>query len=281
MSNRRLILFLVGLGFLLGASPGCLTTPRSPPVPVPVLVVDAETRAPVAGAAVRLWCPDPRAPGLGKDASGTTGPDGIARVQSAAKEDVGVVLGVTAAGYLAEQKDFRGNGTAHDGTPPGVMQVELFAGPRPTVEFVVPNGFRGVIKAEVRVEDPPAQPGRRAFSFPVGSDGTVQVVGSRVLGLGPGPDYRARYADGAPLTLNPEGLVIGFRWLGYRGDTQFFVVGTHADWNEAHREFVKDDPPSRGTAAAGQGRAGGGGRGGRGGGGHRGGGGGGGNGSGW
>ncbi|MDB5312417.1 MAG: hypothetical protein JWO38_6619 [Gemmataceae bacterium] len=273
MGKRHLIPCLIGMAVLLPVASGCRGLPGyhgSAREAVPIRVIDAETKAPIAGAKVRLWCPNPRAPGLGKDAAGTTGTDGIALVRSDAGEDVGILIEVGAAGYLSEETDFRcaiespgAAGPPSADRAPGGTVVEMFAGPRPTVELVVPTGFRGVVKAEVRIQDGVAQPGQRAFTFNVAPTGTVQVVGPPILKQGLGPDFRARYADGTPIPLKAEGLKMGFLWLRTAGDDHYFVVGTQTDWNEAHKAFANDTPPPRRDGGGGHG-AGGGGGGGRG-----------------
>lgn len=259
MGTRHPGRWLFGLFVIISVTPGCRV---AHPQPVSVLVQDAETKAPVANAGVQLWCPDPRGPNLGKDAIGNTGGDGVARVRSAAGPDLALVLAVEAAGYLPEEIDFRPNAAE----PGGPVVIEVFRGPRPVVELVVPNGYRGLVKAEVRVQED-AAPGR-AFTFAAAPPETVKVVGPAVFKQGAGPEFRAKYADGAPLPMNPEGVQIGFMWLTTEGDTRVFVVGTKTDWAAARREIEKSDPPRSGSRSqGGQGRGGGhhGGRGGGGG----------------
>lgn len=267
MRDTRQILWLVGV--LLSSVVGCHTTPKT--VPTPIVVIDAETHAPVAGAQVRLWCPNPRGPDLGSDTSGITGADGIMQVRAITGDDVGLVLAVSAPGYLPEQSDFSlppqpipQSGTQRTAASPEPHVVEVFAGPRPSVELIVPTGYTGMVKAAVHVQqDPPVQVGQRVFRFTVDPTGAVDVVGPPIFKHGLGPDFRAQYADGTPLPMNVKGLDIGFRWLRCEGDVQYFVVGTEADWNAAHRLFVKDNPGSKGGGGGGQGGGGKGGRGGR------------------
>lgn len=251
-------------------SSGCRTLPKTPTRPVPIQIIDAESKAPVAGAEVKLWCPNPHGPKLGKDANGVSGPDGIAHVHANASEDVGIVVEVSAPGYIAEEADFhsstklagKANATSATGETPPPTVIELFAGPRPVVELVLPDGFRGLVKAEVRIDNGSGKPGQRTFSFPVSPAGAVEIVGPAVLNQGPGPDYRARFASGTQLPLAPKGMDIGFRWLRCEGNNQFFVVGTEIDWEEAHRAIMQDGPRTRGGPSGGQG-PGGHGRGGR------------------
>src|SRR5437868_7817770 len=136
----RLVLFVV-----LAGAPGCRSVHS--PEPVPVLVRDAETGAPVGGAEVRIWDPTTRGTGERHEASAVTGADGIARLRSAAPRGSDVLVEVRAPGYLAGQADLpAAAATAAPGRTPDGAVVGVFAGPRPTVELIVPTGYRGLVK---------------------------------------------------------------------------------------------------------------------------------------
>jgi hypothetical protein len=260
---------LIWLVFLLPAAPGCLFAHR-PPL-VPIQVVDAETRQPIPGAHVRLWRPESPDASLGQESEAPTGTDGIARVRARTDNEMSVAIEVSAAGYLPADVDLPGakldandpNEKVRSGTT-----VALFAGPRPTVDFVLPAGFRGLLKADLRMQDAPAQANQRVFSGIARSDGKVVIAGSPVLSSGLGPVYRARFSDNQSLTLEPKEHETGLRFLKSEGDTRYFVVGTLEDW-KSFRKSMNTDPPGsrssggRGTGGGGGGR--GGGRGGRGG----------------
>jgi hypothetical protein len=241
---------------LLAASAGCVS---NRPAPVPVRIIDAETKMPVAGAEVRLWNPDARGSSPGRNSSGVTDPDGVVYVRCESKPDEAVVMEVKAAGYWSEQADFK-----RTPTDEAANVVEVFSGKRPSVEFLLPVGFRGPIKARIVVQDPPPQSGQREFSIAVPSNGAVQIVGSPILKYASGPTFRAKFANGEPVPTQLSELQVGLRWLQVVGDMHYFVVGTQADWNAAHAELVADLPNSPRPASKGNG-GGGGGRGGRGG----------------
>jgi hypothetical protein len=254
-------LFLL-FALLAAFAAGCVS---DRPAPVPVRILDAETKMPVAGAEVRLWNPDARGSSPGRNSSGVTDPDGVVYVRCESKPDEAIVIEVKAAGYWSEQADFKRVPTAE-----AANVIEVFSGKRPTVEFLLPIGFRGPIKAQIVVQDAPPQPGQREFSIAVPPNGVVQIVGSPILKYASGPTFRAKFANGEPVPTQLSELQVGLRWLQVVGDVHYFVVGTQADWNAAHAELVADLPNSPRPASKGNG-GGGGGRGGRGGGGGRGG----------
>ncbi|HEY2910104.1 MAG TPA: carboxypeptidase-like regulatory domain-containing protein [Gemmataceae bacterium] len=274
---------------LVPASPGCLSLHR--PQPVPIQVVDAETHAPIAGAKVRLWCPNRLHEKLGDEANAVTNDDGQALLRASSRKDLGIVIEVSAPGYGLEEIEFRSEPAA-DGAAVGTL-VAMFANPRPTVEFVLPIGFQGLFKAEIVSQENSERVGQREFSaavlmpqdvavaayIPVGMahgvNGVAKLVGSPVLQHGLGPLYRAKFADGKPLPNEPRPSEIGIHFLKKEGDMHYFVVGTLEDW-KAQRKALNMDLPasnSHGHRSGGGGGGGGGGRGGRGGGGGMGGGG--------
>ncbi|HJZ59297.1 MAG TPA: carboxypeptidase-like regulatory domain-containing protein [Gemmataceae bacterium] len=246
MSTRRLARHLL---WLLALPAGC-ANPRS----VAVLVRDAETKLPVSGAEVRL-----SSAGSDQTAAGTTGPDGVARIAAKPPGETGVLAEVHAPGYLTGGKDVTGLFT-HPHSPAEPAVVEVFAGPRPGVELVLPAGYRGLVRAEVRVRDD-APPGGREFSFVVPASGVVEVTGPAILEQPPGPEYRARYADGTTLSGAAPDEAVGFRWLWAEGRDEVFVVGTKADWAEARKALGHDPgpgsrPDSGGAPTGGRGRGG-------------------------
>src|SRR6185437_16909671 len=74
---------------LVPASPGCLSLHRPPPVPIQV--IDAETHAPIAGAKVRLWCPNRLHLKLGSEAAAITNEEAQATLRASRHEDLGIV----------------------------------------------------------------------------------------------------------------------------------------------------------------------------------------------
>jgi hypothetical protein len=143
----------------------------------------------------------------------------------------------------------------------------MYAGPRPTVELVVPSGYRGVIKAEVQIqEDAPCQPGQRYFSYEVSPSGAVQVAGPallrRVFSLGVySLDVCAKYADGTVLSRDAKDAEVGCWWLKCEGSTHFFLVGTRKEYDalrhsEEREGGGEERRPSGGGRGEGRGRRG-------------------------
>jgi hypothetical protein len=265
---RQLVFILASPG--LAAAAGCHVFERDRAVTV--AVVDAETKAPISGAAVRLTAP---AAHDDRVVNGTTGADGVARLKAHPPGGVALVLDASASGYLPEDKIVPA--AAVKAQPAGDAQpahftVEVYAGPRPAVELVIPPGYRGVVKATAEVRDNVQfPPGQRAFRFEVPPSGEVAFTAPAVFRHGSGPEYTAKYADGTELSKSAKDAEVGFRWLTREGDTQLFVVGTRADYEERRKALHLDSPPGPRSGGGGDGqqggRRGGGGRGGRGGGG--------------
>jgi hypothetical protein len=273
-AGRVVLLLLV----LTAPAAGCHTF--EPSTPLTVQVRDAETHEPLPGATVRLWRFGSHAEE--RDVSFTTASDGNASARLAPPDEGGVMVEVIAADHLATQmpvpqdvvdalasaKPFH----PYKG-PPLVVTVETYHGPRPTVELVVPDGYHGILKAEIRVQ-PNGEwpPGQRLFSYQV-TGHTVDVSGpplfdSRILPAG--PEFVAKYANGTPLPVNPpKGEDVGLRWLRRDKQTVYYVVGTAADVAAARNELGLNsgysDGSSRGGGRGGSGGGGGSGMGGMGG----------------
>jgi hypothetical protein len=110
--------------------------------------------------------------------------------------------------------------------------VEAYAGPAPSVELVVPAGYRGPLKVEVLArDDAPAAPGQRCFRCVVPPSGVAQVVGPPLLKRVLGPDIRASYADGTPLPQSPKGAAeVGLWLVKWEGSNYSFLVGTRDEY---------------------------------------------------
>jgi uncharacterized membrane protein YgcG len=228
---------------LLAAAPGCMSLPGSRPLPVQV--VDAETHRPIRSANVQVSYAFAQSPWTSSESNGVTAADGIARLRLASGDDPAVTFEVGAFGYLSDDKPLSAEAVkaiepAHlfestDRRPAAVV-VELYAEPRPTVELVLPAGFRGRVRAKVSVrDDVPPRPGERQFAFEVPADGAVEVVGPPILRRIFAPDFHLGYVDGAPLTQNARESEVGYWWLKSEGDVQVFLVGTKADYDAAVR----------------------------------------------
>jgi hypothetical protein len=219
-----------------------------PTAPVKVVVRDAETRMPIPGAEVALVYPAD-GPASKQNSSGRTGPDGIVQVQAVAGEEAPPRIKLSAENYLAEQKGLPGEAIrglkethlfSRAPREPVEVVYDLYSGPEPTVELVVPTGYRGVVKAEVRVKEEVVYPhGQRKFTYTVPPSGIVEVAGPAILLHGKGPAYQARYADGTPLPIDARELEVGLRWLRSEGRNEVFVVGTRSEWEAQRRASDK------------------------------------------
>jgi hypothetical protein len=153
-----------------------------------------------------------------------------------------------------EPPSFFGN----DPPRPVSFVVEMYAEPHPSVELVVPTGYRGLIKAEMQFrDDAPCAPGQRTFTYDVQASGSVQVFGPPLLRRVLAPDFHAKSADGTPLPGRPENANLGFWWLRSEGNTQIFWVGTQLEYDNLHhaseREGTGEPKVSRTPKAAGRG----------------------------
>lgn len=264
---------LVGL-FLVLSVTGCHTL--QPSTPLAVHVHDAETHVPVPGATVRLWRFGPHADE--RDQGITTGADGVAQAHLAPPDEGGVMVEVSAPGYLPAQAALPHDVAAALASakplqpykgPPLNVTMEMFAGPRPVVELIVPVGFRGMVKAEIRVQtEGPWPPGQRTFTYKVPRDGVVRVDGPAVFGQSAGPDIIAKYADGTVLPKDAKNSETAFRWVRRDGTDTYFAVGSLGDADVVRRSLgnlndsglqAKDSSDNRPSGGGGR-RGGGGGR---------------------
>jgi len=266
------------LGLVVAASAaGCHTI--QPSTPLTVHVRDAETQQPVSGATVRVIR-------FGKHSSDrdvvfTSEADGAAHTRLPQLDASGVMVEIDAPGYLSKQTTLpRDIADAlmeakpfHPYKGPALaVSVDVFAGPRPTVELVLPTGYRGLVKAEVRVrQDQQWSAGQRVFSYAVAPNSVIQTGGIQrvvvqadgpsVFGQGVGPDIVAKYADGRQLPKEAKGEDIGFRWIRRDGNDVYFVIGTNTDVTMASRMLGVSDPsPNHDDAKKKQSAGGGGGR---------------------
>src|SRR5262249_11835511 len=131
------------------------------------------------------------------------------------------------------------------------LVMELIADPRPTVELVVPTGYRGLVNAEVQIqEDAPCSPGQRRFSYELPSSGVVPVVGPRLLRHVSSADCEARCADGSALSQQAKDAEVGFWWLYSDGHHEQFLVGTREEF-DAHRKSYEQAGGGRMRSAGG------------------------------
>jgi hypothetical protein len=255
MRRRRLAHYLICPVLLLTITSGCqvLHSYR----PVPVLARDAETKQPISEVDIRLTYPLARNASAPWESSATTGADGIARLQAAPYGLAGVILEATASGYLPEgihvssetiEEIPRAHWFEATSRRPPCLVLEMYAGPRPAVELVVPNGYRGLVKVEITVpDDAPSTPGQRNFSYTVPPSGILQVAGATVLRRLIPAGFHARYANGIALDGTAKDGDIGFWWVKSEGGWEHFLVGTRSEYLELHPSLPQ---PTTGDRAA-------------------------------
>jgi hypothetical protein len=256
---------LLGPVLLLGLGSGCQAFHQYRPVAV--LARDAETGKPISGADVRISYPFTRSTSAPWDSTGPTREDGIARLRAAPYADGDILLEVEAEGYLAETKHLSLQAVqaiepAHwfeaVDQRPVTLEMALFANPGPTVELVLPTGYRGTVQAQIEVnEAAPSPPGQRCFHCEVPPSGTALLTGPPLLQRVCPLDFRARYADGTPLSSDVKGMEIGFWSWKWEGQTMYFLVGTRFEYEALRRSEQRasaEEGHSSGGKGSGQGR---------------------------
>ncbi len=234
--------------------------------PAPVLVRDAETGRPIAGADVHISYPRADSSFAPAESVGPSGADGIARLQAAPYGDAGILVKVAAQGYLTEQ-ELVATEEVQEMTPAHWFEdiarrreslvVELLAEPRPYVELILPTYMRGVVKTTLHVDDKArAAPGQRCFIATVSPLGEAEITGPPLLRHASPIEYRAKFTDGTKLGLPEDDKRIGFGWLKSDGKAQYYFVGTKSEY-EAQRRLAREwRPTADSTKGGGQGRRG-------------------------
>jgi hypothetical protein len=249
MSIRRLARCLFCLALLFTLAPGCqvLHSHR----PVTVQVCDAETKKPIPNAEVHLSYPLTRDSLAPYNVSAKTGEDGLVRLRAAPYGPYGVLMETTAPGYQPQDLDVSA-GAIQEVPPahlfedisrrPANFTVDMYAEPRFTVEVVVPDGFHGLIKAKIQIdENTSCPPGQRCFRYEVPPSNTVLIKGPTILRRVSPSDYQARYAGGAPLGAKMDLVTVGFRWLKRDGNENYFVVGTQNEYDQFRRRLAPNE----------------------------------------
>lgn len=239
-----------------------------PTRPLTIEARDAETQAPIPGAHVRVHPMSGHTPGPD---SVTTGEDGIAHLKSNARDERAIGVEATADGYLRADTFIPAQTVraieptpllAKDKTRQVAFHVDMYGGPRPTVELVVPAGYRGIVKAEIAIARDAASPkGQRLFQYPVGSDGVVRVEGPPLLERVDPTDFCFRFADAAPLSPKAHDSELGFWWLRHEEGWEYFVIGDRTEYSAA-RDNGEEEGHDESPGPRSSGRANGGGRGG-------------------
>ena len=240
----RTALFLCCLIVLQAFASGCQSYR-----PVSVAAVDAETKKPIPGATVRISYPMTASYSAPAALSAATGDDGVAQLRAAVLDD-GFQVEATAPGYLVEERSLAADAVKDAHAAPVVM--EMYAGPAPSVELVVPVGYRGLVRVETRIRDDlPFPPGQRCFRYDVPASGVVQVVGPALFrACRPSmPSTRI-----APLSSDAKDLDVGFRWVKSENGFELYLVGTRFECDACRRAPTGDSRPSDGGPPEGRGR---------------------------
>lgn len=252
MRNRRFARRLLCLFILSYLTPGCQLFHGDPTITV--LVRDAETKQPIPTAEVylcQLLKDDEIAPCRSRE---LTQANGIARLRAEPDGDHGIQVQAMAQGYLPEKQNMAAEAikkssaasSSHNAvqSPPDLI-LEVYSEPAFSVELLLPPGYRGLVKAEIHIQDNlPLPRGQRIFRFSASPTGDVQVIGPPLLQRVPAPEYRARYANGPLLNTTMDVEKIGFRWIKGTGNCHYFVIGNQLDYEALHRRLAPEETQS-------------------------------------
>jgi len=208
---------------------------------VTVSVRDAETNQPISHARVDvkyLYMMVINAP---KPTYGNTDADGIAVIHAANFD--GQDWKASAEGFLSDQRPFFDNESRAD--------FKLYREPAPTIEIIVPNGFRGPLLIDRRpVTDwIQGETGHRVFTYHASSNGYVAIDATPLLMGFDIFKLEARFENGAPIPrrdlVGTGPGTIALRWVDASWPRDLFVVGTESDIEKLHPiiyDYKNGDP---------------------------------------
>jgi hypothetical protein len=238
---------------LLAAVAGCGTSYSYSPLAV--LARDAETLEPVPFVDVRAsyvgWPKGPLYPP--KPDTGLTDRRGMATLNASADTGGPIVRlrsddydHATAPARLVDQWCRRVESGTNRGDPhePDVV-VDMWANPRPLIEVVLPDGFRGIVQLGIPEPAPPPVPRRRHFRVEVPAHGVVELPPAPVLReYDIRAFYHVRFADGrtvypaSPRHLDPSDPA-PYAWRQAKVDEyRVFFIGTVAEHELASEELL-------------------------------------------
>ena len=214
--------------------------------PMTVQVIDGETRQPLPNAKVSISYPNMLDFTAPHPSSRTTDSRGLAKLRIG--EYRSILLHAEEEGYNQAERSnvtaeyVKGLPRRSDGRVNRV--IELWADPRPTIELVVPNEYRGPVKIVFERGDGKSyQMGQRRFEFPVEPNGHVLVRGPGFLDVEPfHVDIEARHADGTPIPRQSSNYSeVALRWVHCGTwnnlNTQLYIIGTETE-GEVLRQSV-------------------------------------------
>ena len=267
MHNRRLARNLIHAVILFAILPGCQAFHQYRPVSVEAM--DAETKKPISGVAVKISYPLETSLFAPQESKETTGADGIARLTAAPYGRAGVFVEVSAKGYMSEQRylsiqEVQAIEPAYwfedVKRRPSSFVMEMFADPEPTIELIVPIAYRGQVKAKVQVQaDLPAAVGQRSFRYALPESGEVVATGPLVFRHVSSANFCIKFADNSPLSMWAKEADVGYWFLKSEGTWYYFLIGSQRDYDDYRRLLQNggSDRPSRGNGSSeGKGRRG-------------------------
>jgi hypothetical protein len=173
---------------------------------VKITVLDAESREPIPNASVRTFYEAGVLFPAPTEYSGTTDEHGDVRLR-VAKDSEGIGILPSAAGYQSywAQPAFPDGSSYVSGPfteiPPWPFDhvtVTLYREPPPTVTFIVPDGFRGIVRIEEPYVFPQPRPDRpRDFEIWIEPGKTIVLKDIPPTELDQ-PHFRWKHADGRP-----------------------------------------------------------------------------------
>ncbi|MFO0937630.1 MAG: hypothetical protein U0798_14080 [Gemmataceae bacterium] len=234
--------FILSLGFF---APGCRTVGMD--TGFNVRVIDAETKLPLPDATVQLS--EAQYNDVAREIDSKTEKTGIARFRELPGES-DCVLTVAANQYLphittlyeAKNAAISNSTFASDPMLPAnkrIVQVELFAAPRPTIELVVPNGFRGLIQADLQIDPTQISSSQmRRFRYDLDQNGHATVTGPPVLQCVLPADFIAISSDGTPMPVPKLPFDVGLRIVAKTDAADYFVIGTELECAQAKKKLA-------------------------------------------
>jgi len=222
--------------------------------PVTIQVIDGETRQPLPGAEVSVSYPNMLDFTAPTPVSGVTDGRGAVTLEvgeycnkqlsaeRAAYSQVGRV--VLRPGFIAALPREASRRDVH-------YILELWADPNPVVEFVIPPGYRGPIKARFEpANSQDFQPGQRVFQCRIDEAGRVTVKAPKLVdGNSHSTKFAARCEGG---NLLPEGRdskpdEVALRSVnsGYPNQlTRLFIIGTQVEADALHERTIRRLAPN-------------------------------------
>lgn len=229
--------------------------------PTEVLVLDAETAAPLSDVTVSIYYPHPYAIVLNmpKDVSVETETDGRVAL-GVANFNMGWFWTVSATGYPSVRWNEDLRDPSFWSVPVGVrdifndergrreITVYLYRDPPPKITVIVPNGYRGPLKVDLQPSENYVQGevGQREFVFNASETGYVGIEATPLLRRSYASRVLVRYVDGTRIWdwgeyLSPDrdDRIALYRIVG-TGNRWLYMIGTKADAEALRAEVYEE-----------------------------------------